>query len=226
MSYVDYTQPLVQKTAQTIAGGKSSDKEIVEALFYYVRDNIKYQLLPKGDFVAASSIIKQQAGQCNNKTILFLALCQAKKIPARIHFGLIDKKIIKGLIADFIFEQTPQGLSHSWQEVQIDNQWKRIDTHILDSEYYTGAMKLIQEKNLDMGYSIVKESIKDFVLYDQLNPDHAVILDDHGTYTDPAEYFKSDKYTSKPNFITKVLYGMFMKQVNKKIKQVRAYGSR
>lgn len=221
---VDYTHPIVQETALRLTDGKATDREKVEAIFYYVRDQITYMLLPGGDEVPASEIIEAGKGQCNNKNIVFQALCQAAGIPARIHFGLIVKDIARGLSSEAIYKRMPNALSHSWMEVQIDGSWKRIDTHILDKAYFNGSKKKLAGAGWLLGYAVADISINDFILYDVLVPDTPIIAADHGTYEVPEEYFASKQYTNKLTGITKLLYTLFMNRMNQSLETIRDAG--
>ncbi|MFH1536876.1 MAG: transglutaminase-like domain-containing protein [Patescibacteria group bacterium] len=217
---IDHQNPVVQEAAKKISTNKNTDTEKVEAIFYFVRDQIKYMLLPEMDNIPASEIISKGKGQCNNKNIAFMALCKATGLEARIHFGLIIKNILKGLVSKFIYKTMPRALSHSWIEVKVDGQWKRIDTHILDKPYFDDAKKELARTNWEMGYAIAKQSICDFKLYDNLDPNTPIIPEDHRTFTDPLEYFNSDKYI-KPNFFTNLLYKPLMKNINNKLNKIR-----
>ena len=95
--YADYDNILVNETAERLTQNQNSTREKVENIFYYVRDEIKFSFPLKGDLVKASETIKSKKGQCNTKSALFLALCKAAGIPAKIHFSLIKKEIQKGL---------------------------------------------------------------------------------------------------------------------------------
>ena len=217
---IDYQNLIVQETTKKITTNKNTETEKVEAIFYFVRDQIKYTLLPEMDNIPASKIIERGEGQCNNKNIAFLALCKAADLEALIHFGLIIKNILKGLVSKFIYKTMPKALSHSWIEVKVDGQWKRIDTHNIDKPNYHGAKKELAKTKWEMGYSVAKQSICDFKLYDDLDPNTPIIPVDHGTFTDPREYFNSDKYT-KPNFCTNLFYKPLIKNVNTKLEQIR-----
>lgn len=225
---VDYTHPIVRETASRLTRGKTTDLEKVEAIFYFVRDEIAYMLLPGGDEVLASEIITAGKGQCNNKNIVFLALCKAAGIPARIHFGLIVKDIARGLTSEAVYKRMPNALSHSWMEVQIDGtengKWKRIDTHILDEPYFNGSKKKLTANGWSLGYAVADISINDFILYDVLVPDTPIIAADHGTYEVPEDYFASTQYTNKLTGITKLLYKLFMNRMNQSLEEVRDAG--
>ena len=209
----DYNNPAVKQKAEEL--------KTLENIFYFIRDDIKYELTSKGDLDKASETLEKKSGQCNNKNNLFMALCRAAGIPARMHFAEIRKKIIRGLCSETIYNKTPDVLSHSWIEVEVDGNWKRIDTHILDKPLFNGAKKALEEKGWDMGYAVAKISVDDFVLYDQLYPDTDIIQGDHGTYEEPIEYYESNKYINKPDLMTKLSYKLIYKKINKKLDDLR-----
>jgi len=196
----------------------------IAALFYYVRDDIKFQFPDEGDFVPASQTIKYGYGQCNNKTILYLALCRAIGIEARIHFSLIDKKIQQGLIKGLFYWMIPSKLSHAWLEVKIDNKWFPIDSYINDAEYYNAAKKKLRERGWHTGYSIACSKSKSSIELNFENEQFVqmdAVSDDHGAYDDPLEYYRSPQYKNRPNALTLFIYKVFISGVNNRVKKMR-----
>lgn len=222
---VDFQHPVVRKAAHRLTAGKTSDEQKVEAIFYFVRDHISYMLLPGGDWVTASEIISTSQGQCNNKNVAFLALCKAADIPARIHFGLIIKDILRGLVSERIYKRLPATMSHSWIEVQLETaehkEWKRIDTHILDDAYFQASKKKIEELGWDMGYAVANISVHNFILHDTLIPHTPIIPEEHGSYEYPEEYFNSNRYANKLNWFTALAYRLCMNKINRQLDAVR-----
>ena len=74
----DYDNPTVKNKALNLTKDHKTLTDKIEAIFYYVRDDIKFQFPDEGDFVKASQTIKHGYGQCNNKTILFLASLETR----------------------------------------------------------------------------------------------------------------------------------------------------
>ena len=68
---------------------------------------------PKWDQVRSSQTIGYKIGYCNTKATLFLALCKALSLPARVHYGLIDLQIMRGILPSFAFMFLPKKGSHS-----------------------------------------------------------------------------------------------------------------
>ena len=220
----DYDNPTVKNKALILTKGHKTVEDKIAAIFYYVRDDIKFQFPNEGDFVTASQTIKYGYGQCNNKTILYLALCKAIGLEARIHFSLIDKKIQRGLIKGLFYWIIPEKLSHCWLEVKVNNNWFNIDSYINDIEYYNVAKKRLRQRGWNTGYSIACSKNESSVELD-FNKEQFVQMDavtnDHGVYDEPMDYYKTSKYKNRPNALTLYTYKIFIGGVNNMVKKMR-----
>ncbi len=116
----DFQHPLVASKAKEITANADSERDKLKSLFFFVRDEIKFGFPPKGDLVKASETLKMRMGQCITKGTLFLALCRASAITARIHFSQIRKDIQKGLFTGLMYKLMPDAISHSWIEVKLE----------------------------------------------------------------------------------------------------------
>lgn len=220
----DYDHPLVKNTALEITKGLETVEEKIAAIFYYVRDEIKFQFPDEGDLVTASQIIKFGYGQCNNKTTLSLALCKAIGLRARVHFSLIKKEIQRGLITGLFYWKIPEKISHSWLEVLVNNKWVKIDSYINDKEFYLAGKRKLREKGWNLGYSIacsINESSSELNLNNEQFVQMDAVTDDHGIYEDPMDYYRSSKYRNRPNALTLFIYKLFIKSVNDTVKDMR-----
>lgn len=221
---VDYENPIVKNKALILSKCHKTIEGKITALFYYVRDDIKFQFPYEGDFINASQTIKYGYGQCNNKTILFLALCKAVGIESRVHFSLIDKEIQRGLIKGLFYWIIPQKISHSWLEVKLDNKWFPIDSYINDNEYYIVAKNKLRERGWNTGYSIACSKNESSIELDFNNEQFVqmdAVTDDHGVYDDPVDYYKSPKYKNRPNALKLFVYKIFIRSVNNRVKKIR-----
>jgi len=151
---VDYDNVMVREIAERLTTDADTPRDKLKRLFYYVRDEIRFGYPVGGDLVSASSTITLGKGQCNTKSTLFLALCKVVGIPARIHFALINKEIQRGLFTGIGYKLMPPLLSHSWIEVEIEGEWRRIDSYINDKDYYLAARAELEKKHWDTGYSV------------------------------------------------------------------------
>lgn len=223
MRYADFDNPVVQEKAHLLAENTSSTAEIVSNLFHYVRDGIQFAFHPEIDQLSASEIINRSAGQCNNKSIVFLALCRALDIPARIHFSDIDRNIHRGFIPVIALPFFPDKISHSWLEIEIDGRWHRIDSYINDLDlFYAGRAEIIK-RGWDTGFSVAdpENAVAEFSLDKENFVQMAAVTKEHGSYTDPADYFESNLYQNRKTGIRKILGGLVMREMNRRVKHIR-----
>ncbi len=219
----DYDHPFVQSTASQITSSKTNQMEKLEAIFSFVRDEIKFGFPPKWDKVKASETLQYRMGYCNTKATLFLALCKVADIPARIHTGLIDIEIMRGVFPSFAFPFLPSAGGHSWMEINIEDEWKPIDSYINDKPFYDGALKRLQESGKMTAFSISHakgDSSCDFNFGEKGFVHMGAVLEDHGTWNDYSEYMSSEKYSSM-NRIQLMSYPLIALISNRNIEQIR-----
>ncbi|HVM77241.1 MAG TPA: transglutaminase-like domain-containing protein [Candidatus Paceibacterota bacterium] len=208
----DFDNPLVKEKATQLTEGAHDTGEKLQRLFLYVRDGIKFGFPLKGDFVKASETIESGIGQCNTKTTLFLALCKAAGIPSRIHFSLIRKDIQKGIFTGIGYALLPPLISHSWLEVEIDGQWQKVDAYINDDAFYKNGLALLRRKGWDAGYSISRHG-----QFMQMG----AVVGDHGTWDDPIDYYRTDKYVNRPSGLRPLIYKIVIGGINKRVERIR-----
>lgn len=217
-------EKLIKETADRLCADKKSAEEKLESIFYFVRDDIKFGFPANGDLVAGSEVIETGIGQCNNKSSLFHSLCRAAGIKSRVHFSLIKKEIQAGLFTGLFFKLMPDKLSHSWVEVEIDGRWVRIDSFINDISFYNAAVQKLKKENRKTGYSVSFESgvsSPDFNIIGEKFVQMDAVTDDHGTWENPADYYKSKLYQNRPGTFKQKLYRMHIGKINKKIRLMR-----
>jgi transglutaminase-like putative cysteine protease len=95
--FIDSDHERIRAKARQAAGPASDRVEQARALYRAVRDEIRYD--PYIDYTdpetyRASSVLAKGHGYCVGKASLYVALCRAVGIPARL--GLADVKIIPG----------------------------------------------------------------------------------------------------------------------------------
>ena len=221
----DNQHPLVRETAKELAGREKSVVGMLEKLFYYVRDDIRFGFPADGDLVKASETVRSRAGQCNTKSTLFLALCKVVDIPARIHFSLIRKEIQRGLFTGIGYALLPSLLSHSWLEVKIDQRWVRIDAFINDLMFYNAGKTALKEKGWTTGYSISCDNgdcSAEFSIEKEGFMQMDAVVTDHGVWNDPSEYYGTDAYRNRPNPVVLLFYRFMIKRVNRRVARMRS----
>ena len=126
--FFDFNHKPVYKKAIEIIEGLESPKERAIALFYWVRDEIKYNMstyIPsvKSNF-RASVTLRRKNGFCVSKSILLSSFARAIGIPARLHLcDLINHKVSQKVV-DFM--GTNVMYYHGYSEIYIDSKWIKL----------------------------------------------------------------------------------------------------
>jgi len=98
---INADHPLIRKQVDALQHGAGCDEERARRLFYFIRDEIKYDFKPKleASGYRASSILEEGGGFCTMKAILFCAMARACDFPAGIHFyHIIDHTLPKPMV--------------------------------------------------------------------------------------------------------------------------------
>jgi transglutaminase-like putative cysteine protease len=95
---IDSDHPLVKETAEKVVRRAKAPVEIARRIFYFVRDDIKYNFAPllrsREDW-KASSTLERGDGFCQQKAVLFAALLRAAGVPSQVAFQHIkDYKLL------------------------------------------------------------------------------------------------------------------------------------
>ena len=219
----DFDHPVVRKKAEELTSERQSSVEKLQSIFYFVRDEIKFGFTSKWDEVKASEVIGYGLGYCNTKATLLHALCQASGIPSRVHFGLININIMRGILPSFSFPFMPKSGGHSWTEVQLYGQWRSIDSYINDKKFYERALEKLINSGRSIGYSVSfidGKSSCEFNFGEKGFVHMGAVVEDHGTWEDPSEYFASEKYL-RWNPILSKLYPILAMLANRNIERIR-----
>lgn len=220
----DHDHPSVRESARVLTLGEGSRLEKVAALFHFVRDEIRFGFPPKWDAVMASETLQYRIGYCNTKATLFLALCKAAGIPARIHTGLIDIRIMRGVFPGFSFAFLPKAGGHSWLEVEIDGTWSPLDSYINDKPYYENALRKLRDSGLTTAYSISEakgDSSCEFNFGEAGFMHMGAVVEDHGTWDDFSQYMASDKYIRMTR-LQSLVYPMIARISDRNIERIRS----
>ena len=221
----DHEHPLVLELATRLTAAEMTVRGKLTRLFGYVRDEIAFAFPPAGDLVRASEVIRSGQGQCNNKTTLFLALCRAIGIPARVHFSLISKQIQRGLFSGLAYWLMPDRISHSWIEVEVDGRWRRIDAYINDARFQAGAVAELKRCGWRTGFSVALPPTGQVPTQLDLDTEYFVqmeaVTDDHGTWSDPADYYATPLYRNRPGRLRLWLYALLIDRINAKVRKLR-----
>lgn len=226
MLFADYKNKVVKNKADELVSDVETVQEKLKNIFEYVRDGIKFEFPKEGDLIPASKVIEYGYGQCNNKSTLFLALCKAIEIPARIHFSLISKDIQKGFFKGIPFQLIPDEISHSWVEIELEGKWIKIDGYINDKELHFAALKKLKEVGWDTGFSVANKNQDANLELDFENENFvqmAAVTKTHGVYDDPSDYYKTSLYKNRPSGWKMFLYQKVIDKVNLRVRRLRTF---
>jgi transglutaminase-like putative cysteine protease len=134
----NYEHPFVQETAQRVIADGQTEQEKAISIFNFVRDTIRFGMAFSGS--KASQILKLGYGDCGTKTNVQVALLRSAGIPARLHWVMVQKQVLQGLIAEFVLRSMPPAASHFWTECYLASHWIACET-LLDKPLYEGMLK-------------------------------------------------------------------------------------
>jgi transglutaminase-like putative cysteine protease len=174
--YIDSDSSEIIDAAGICTAGLSTDKEKAIAIFYSVRDRIKYNpymfSLDKTAFIA-SGILKRSEGFCIQKAILYAAMARAVNIPCNLGFANVKNHLtttrLRELLGSDIF------VFHGYNSILIEDKWIKATP--------TFDIKLCEKfgvKPLD--FDGLKDAI--FHEYDKAGRKHMEYLHDYGTFGD------------------------------------------
>ncbi|HMV80745.1 MAG TPA: transglutaminase-like domain-containing protein [Leptospiraceae bacterium] len=101
-----------------------SEKEKAKALYYKVRDEIRYDpyhILLKPEFLRASEIVKRRYGFCVEKALLLAAVSRLAGIPSKIGFANVRNHISSPRLSSLM--KTDIFVYHGYTEMFIEGKW-------------------------------------------------------------------------------------------------------
>jgi transglutaminase-like putative cysteine protease len=123
-STIDWDSPVVKEKSRELTDGLTDISERAAALFYFVRDSIRYNLFvprDKAEHFKASRTLTNKEGYCVQKAVLLTALARANGIPA----GLGFTRIRNNLMAEKALQMLGSNIMpfHGYSELFINNRW-------------------------------------------------------------------------------------------------------
>ncbi|MCK4331944.1 MAG: transglutaminase domain-containing protein, partial [Dehalococcoidia bacterium] len=114
----------IKGKAQNLTKGQEKVADKAKSLFYFVRDEIKYNIYVLSDlpeYYRASRILEVGEGFCIQKAVLLATLARAVSIPTRLHLAAIRNHLtpdkLKELMGTNLFP------SHGYAELYIEGKW-------------------------------------------------------------------------------------------------------
>ena len=122
--FIDSDHPSVVMFAQQAVAGVGGELDRAVALYYAVRDAIKYDLYIDYTNPAnfrASGVLLAGRGFCVGKTAVLAACCRAVGIAARAGYADVRNHLSSRRLWEFM--QTDWFCWHSYAELRIDDRW-------------------------------------------------------------------------------------------------------
>lgn len=113
-SYIQSDDAEVVRLANSVASEEKDSWKVACALEKFVDETITEKNFGSA-LATAAEVARTKAGDCTEHSVLFAALCRARKIPARVAFGLIYSEHLGG----FAY--------HMWTEVWVSDRWIPMD---------------------------------------------------------------------------------------------------
>ena len=122
---IDCEEESVKEKAQILTTNKETTVDRAKALFYFVRDGIKYNPyvpLYTLEDNKASATLQRGEGYCVQKAILLAALARASGIPTKLGFADIRNYILPKKIADAMRGEN-LFIYHGYVAFYLDRKW-------------------------------------------------------------------------------------------------------
>lgn len=118
---INSESPAIRERALSLIEGQTNDIEKAKSIFYFVRDEIEYNIYSPLFPIVASSTLENKFGFCIQKSTLLAAFARAVNVPSRLGFAnirsfLVPKKLVE-------FQGTDVLLYHGFAELFINGRW-------------------------------------------------------------------------------------------------------
>lgn len=173
---IDCDNESIRRKAEELTKSQQRTADKAKSLFYFVRDEIKYQPYVLSDLpehFLASGILERGEGFCVQKAVLLVALARAVGIPARIHFAAIRNHLAPEKIRELL--GTNLFAAHGYSELYIEGRWVKA-TPAFDLE-------MCQENRI-IPVEFDGECNATFHSQNQDGELHIEYVQDHGHYDD------------------------------------------
>lgn len=126
-STIDCDNEMIKEKAQALVKGQREIADKAKSLFYFVRDEIKYNiyvLSDKPEYYQASRVLKAEEGYCIQKAVLMAALARSVGIPSRLRMAAIRNHRVptevKELVGGNLFP------THGYNEIYVEGRWIKV----------------------------------------------------------------------------------------------------
>lgn len=124
--FLDLNSPALRECTRKLVVGLDDLREQVKTVFYFVRDEIKYN--PYTSFIhpedyTASEILRRREGFCIPKASLFTAMMRILRIPAKLYFADIRNHLVPAGLKEVMGDLF---IYHCYCGVLLDGCWLKL----------------------------------------------------------------------------------------------------
>lgn len=173
---IDSDSKVIKEKATLLAEKCNSQKEKAKELFYFVRDEVKYN--PYLAFCSfedyrASKTLQRGEGYCIQKAVVLTALARAVGIPARLGFADIRNHLAPKKLIEMM--ETNIFVYHGYSELWLNNKWVKA----------TPAFNIEMCNRFDIK-PVEFDGVTDAIFHKRNNKGepHIEYIRYHGTYAD------------------------------------------
>jgi transglutaminase-like putative cysteine protease len=133
-SVIDSDNSVIQEKAQKVTKDQEGDIKKAQSLFYFVRDEIKYNpYVPRylREHFRASNTLARREGFCIQKAVLLATLGRAIGIPSRLGFSIIRNYLLPEKMAELLQDNVIT--DHGYTELYLSAKWVKA-TPAFDNE--------------------------------------------------------------------------------------------
>ena len=120
----DFDSEIIEKKALSLTRGLDEPIAQAKALFYFVRDEIPYNLYVKKhmpEHFRASNTLVRGKGYCVQKAVLLITMARAVGIPARLGLAKIRNHLLPQNVLDIL--KTDIFPWHGYADLYLDSKW-------------------------------------------------------------------------------------------------------
>lgn len=190
---IDSSHPAILTYAASVTDSRNSAQENAVALYYRVRDGIRYNPYAVADSVdsfLASTTLKAGEGWCVPKAILLAALCRGVGIPARVGFADVRNHLSTERLRATM--QTDIFYFHGYTSIYLNDRWVKATP-----AFNVELCNKFQLRPLE--FDGEEDSL--YHPYDEAGNKHMEYVNDRGEYLDaPLEELLACFREHYPNF--------------------------
>lgn len=191
--FMDYNHPDIKAFAQATCQGCTSNREKAVALYYQVRDLIRYDpfdLSYSKAAAKASTVLAKKKGYCITKAVLLAAVGRQQGIPCRLGFADVTNHLSTPKLREMM--GTNLFIYHGYTEMLIDEKWVKATP-----AFNLSLCTRFNVKPLE--FDGTRDSV--FHEFDSLGQKHMEYVRDHGNFSDlPFDRIYAAFAKTYPNF--------------------------